>query len=92
MNELLGHPLGVPLRVRRKAEWNMTLPKLNKHVELNPNGDYELLGWRKQASLESAKRRKEAGTELPSDNRVIREYDSSKDVKDVDEDDLDLPF
>lgn len=70
----------------------MTLPKLNKHVELNPNGDYELLGWRKQASLESAKRRKEAGLELPSDNRVIQEYDSSKDVKDVDEDDLDLPF
>lgn len=70
----------------------MTLPKLNKHVELNSNGDYELLGWRKQASLESAKRRKEAGIELPSDNRVIQEYDSSKDVKDVDEDDLDLPF
>ena len=70
----------------------MTLPKLNKHVELNPNGDYELLGWRKQASLESAKCRKEAGLELPSDNRVIQEYDSSKDVKDVDEDDLDLPF
>lgn len=70
----------------------MTLPKLNKHVELNPQGDYELLGWRKQASLESAKRRKEAGIELPSDNRVIQEYDSSKDVKDVDEDDLDLPF
>lgn len=70
----------------------MTLPKLNKQVELNPNGDYELLGWRKQASLESAKRRKEAGLELPSDNRVIQKYDSSKDVKDVDEDDLELPF
>ena len=70
----------------------MTLPKLNKHVELNPNGDYELLGWRKQASLESAKRRKEAGLELSSDNRVIQEYDSDKDVKNVDEDDLDLPF
>ena len=70
----------------------MTLPKLNKHVELNPNGDYELLGWRKQASLESAKRRKESGHELPGDNRVIEAYDSSKDVKDMDEDDLDLPF
>ena len=70
----------------------MTLPKLNKHVELNPQGDYELLGWRKQASLESAKRRKEAGLELPSDNRVIQEYDSKVEVKDVDEDDLDLPF
>lgn len=70
----------------------MTLPKLNKHVDLNPQGDYELLGWRKQASLESAKRRKEAGTELPSDNRVIGEYDSESDAKNVDEDDLDLPF
>lgn len=70
----------------------MTLPKLNKHVELNPQGDYELLGWWKQASLESAKRRKEAGLELPSDNRVIQEYDSKVEVKDVDEDDLDLPF
>ena len=70
----------------------MTLPKLNKHVELNPDGDYELLGWRKQASLESAKRRKEAGTELPSDNRVIGEYDSKVEAKDADEDDLDLPF
>lgn len=89
MNTREGHLSGVPLRVRRKAEWNMTLPKLNKHVELNPDGDYELLGWRKQASLESAKRRKEAGLELPSDNRVIQEYNSSKDV---DEDDLDLPF
>ena len=70
----------------------MTLPKLNKHVELNPQGDYELLGWRKQASLESAKRRKEVGHELPSDNRVIEEYDSKVEAKDVDEDDLDLPF
>ena len=70
----------------------MTLPKLNKHVELNPDGDYELLGWRKQASLESAKRRKEAGTELPSDNRVIQKYDSKVEAKDVDEDDLDLSF
>ena len=70
----------------------MTLPKLNKHVDLNPQGDYELLGWRKQASLESAKRRKEAGTELSSDNRVIQEYDSKVEAKDVDEDDLDLPF
>jgi hypothetical protein len=70
----------------------MTLPKLNKHVELNPQGDYELLGWRKQASLESAKRRKEVGTELPSDNRVIQEYDAKVEAKDADEDDLDLPF
>lgn len=70
----------------------MTLPKLNKHVELNPDGDYELLGWRKQASLESAKRRKEAGLELSSDNRVIQEYDSKVEAKNVDEDDLDLPF
>lgn len=70
----------------------MTLPKLNKHVELNPQGDYELLGWRKQASLESAKRRKEAGLEVSSDNRVIGEYDSKVEAKDVDEDDLDLPF
>ena len=70
----------------------MTLPKLNKDVELNSHGDYELLGWRKQASLESAKRRKESGTELPSDNRVIQEYDSKVEAKDVDEDDLDLPF
>ena len=70
----------------------MTLPKLNKHVELNPDGDYELLGWRKQASLESAKRRKESGHELPGDNRVIQEYDSDSEAKNVDEDDLDLPF
>lgn len=70
----------------------MTLPKLNKHVELNANGDYELLGWRKQTSLESAKRRKEAGLELPSDNRVIQEYDSKVEAEDVNEDDLDLPF
>lgn len=86
----MGHPSGVPLRVRRKAEWNMTLPKLNKHVELNPDGDYELLGWRKQASLESAKRRRESGYELPGDNRVIETYDSE--AESVDEDDLDLPF
>lgn len=70
----------------------MTLPKLNKHVELNLDGDYELLGWRKQASLESAKRRKEAGLELSSDNRVIQEYDAKVEAKDADEDDLDLPF
>lgn len=70
----------------------MTLPKLNKHVDLNPQGDYELLGWRKQASLESAKRRKEAGHELSSDNRVIEAYDSDSEAKNVDEDDLDLPF
>ena len=70
----------------------MTLPKLNKHVELNAQGDYELLGWRKQASLESAKRRKESEHELPSDNRVIQEYDFEIETKDIDEDDLDLPF
>ena len=70
----------------------MMLPKLNKHVGLNPDGDYELLGWRKQASLESAKRRKEAGTALPSDNRVTQEYGSDSEAKHVDEDDLDLPF
>ena len=68
----------------------MTLPKLNKHVDLNPDGDYELLGWRKQASLESAKRRKEFGHEIPGDNRVIEAYDSE--AKNVDADDLDLPF
>ena len=73
-------------------KYKMTLPKLNKHVELNPQGDYELLGWRKQASLESAKRRKEVGHELPSDNRVIQEYGSDSEAKNVDEDDLDLPF
>lgn len=70
----------------------MTLPKLNKHVELNQDGDYELLGWRKQASLESAKRRKEAGLEVSSDNRVIEAYDSDSEAKNVDTDDLDLPF
>lgn len=70
----------------------MTLPKLNKHVELNPGGDYELLGWRKQASLESAKRRKESGLEVSSDNRVIKAYDSNSEAKNVDADDLDLPF
>ena len=86
----MGHPFGVPLRVRRKGLCQMGLPNLGHDVELNK--DYELLGWRKQTAVESAKRRKEAGTELPSDNRVIQEYDSSKDVKNVDEDDLDLPF
>ena len=94
MNELLGHPLGVPLRVRRKGICKMGLPNLGHDVELNK--DYELLGWRKQTAVESAKRRKENGTSVESDERVLKEYDKKEPW--VDESDLlsdidpDLPF
>lgn len=94
MNELLGHPLGVPLRVRRKGMCKMGLPNLGHDVELNK--DYELLGWRKQTAVESAKRRKENGTSVESDERVLKEYDKKEPW--VDESDLlsdidpDLPF
>lgn len=94
MNELLGHPLGVPLRVRRKEMYKMGLPNLGHDVELNK--DYELLGWRKQTAVESAKRRKENGTSIPSDERVLKEYDKKEpwaDDSDLLSDiDPDLPF
>ena len=78
MNELLGHPLGVPLRVRRKGMCKMGLPNLGHDVELNK--DYELLGWRKQTAVESAKRRKENGTSVSSDERVLEEYKEKEPV------------
>lgn len=94
MNELLGHPLGVPLRVRRKGMCKMGLPNLGHDVELNK--DYELLGWRKQTAVESAKRRKENGTSVSSDERVLKEYDKKEpwaDDSDLLSDiDPDLPF
>lgn len=94
MNELLGHPPGVPLRVRRKGMCKMGLPNLGHDVELNK--DYELLGWRKQTAVESAKRRKENGTSVPSDERVLKEYDKKEpwaDESDLLSDiDPDLPF
>ena len=94
MNELLGHPLGVPLRVRRKGMGKMGLPNLGHDVELNK--DYELLGWRKQTAVESAKRRKENGTSVSSDERVLKEYDKKEpwaDESDLLSDiDPDLPF
>lgn len=94
MNELLGHPLGVPLRVRRKGMCKMGLPNLGHDVELNK--DYELLGWRKQTAVESAKRRKENGTSVSSDERVLKEYDKKEpwaDESDLLSDiDPDLPF
>ena len=94
MNELLGHPLGVPLRVRRKGMCKMGLPNLGHDVELNK--DYELLGWRKQTAVESAKRRKENGTSVESDKRVLKEYDKKEpwaDESDLLSDiDPDLPF
>lgn len=94
MNELLGHPLGVPLRVRRKGMCQMGLPNLGHDVELNK--DYELLGWRKQTAVESAKRRKENGTSVSSDERVLKEYDKKEpwaDDSDLLSDiDPDLPF
>lgn len=94
MNELLGHPLGVPLRVRRKGMGKMGLPNLGHDVELNK--DYELLGWRKQTAVESAKRRKENGTSVPSDERVLKECDKKEpwaDESDLLSDiDPDLPF
>ena len=94
MNELLGHPLGVPLRVRRKGMCKMGLPNLGHDVELNK--DYELLSWRKQTAVESAKRRKENGTSVSSDERVLKEYDKKEPWAD-DSDllldiDPDLPF
>lgn len=94
MNELLGHPLGVPLRVRRKGMCKMGLLNLGHDVELNK--DYELLGWRKQTAVESAKRRKENGTSVSSDERVLKEYDKKEpwaDESDLLSDiDPDLPF
>ena len=94
MNELLGHPLGVPLRVRRKGICKMGLPNLGHDVELNK--DYELLSWRKQTAVESAKRRKENGTSVSSDERVLKEYDKKEpwaDESDLLSDiDPDLPF
>ena len=94
MNELLGHPFGVPLRVRRKGMCTMGLPNLGHDVELNK--DYELLGWRKQTAVESAKRRKENGTSVASDERVLKEYDKKEpwaDESDLLSDiDPDLPF
>ena len=94
MNELLGHPLGVPLRVRRKGMCKMGLPNLGHDVELNK--DYELLGWRKQTAVESAKRRKENGISVESDERVLKEYDKKEpwaDESDLLSDiDPDLPF
>lgn len=94
MNELLGHPLGVPLRVRRKGMCKMGLPNLGHDVELNK--DYELLGWRKQTAVKSAKRRKENGTSVESDERVLKEYDKKEpwaDESDLLSDiDPDLPF
>ena len=94
MNELLGHPIGVPLRVRRKGMCKMGLPNLGHDVELNK--DYELLGWRKQTAVESAKRRKENGTSVSSDERVLKEYDKKEpwaDDSDLLSDiDPDLPF
>lgn len=94
MNELLGHPLGVPLRVRRKGMCKMGLPNLGHDVELNK--DYELLGWRKQTAVASAKRRKENGTSVSSDERVLKEYDKKEpwaDDSDLLSDiDPDLPF
>lgn len=94
MNELLGHPLGVPLRVRRKGMCKMGLPNLGHDVELNK--DYELLSWRKQTAVESAKRRKENGTSVSSDERVLKEYDKKEpwaDESDLLSDiDPDLPF
>lgn len=54
----------------------MGLPNLGHDVELNK--DYELLGWRKQTAVESAKRRKENGTSVESDERVLKEYDKKE--------------
>lgn len=83
-----------PCRIRRKVGYNMGLPNLGHDVELNK--EYELLGWRKQASVESAKRRKENGTSVPSDERVLKEYDKKEpwaDDSDLLADiDPDLPF
>lgn len=93
MNELLGHPLGVPLRVRRKGMCKMGLPNLGHDVELNK--DYELLGWRKQTAVESAKRRKENGTSVSSDERVLKEYKEKEPVwndPELSDIDPDLPF
>lgn len=93
MNELLGHPFGVPLRVRRKGMCKMGLPNLGHDVELNK--DYELLGWRKQTAVESAKRRKENGTSVSSDERVLKEYKEKEPVwndPELSDIDPDLPF
>lgn len=93
MNELLGHPLGVPLRVRRKGMCKMGLPNLGHDVELDKNKDYELLGWRKNTAVTSAKRRKENGTSVPSDERVLKEHKepvwNDPTLSDIDPD---LPF
>lgn len=93
MNKLLGHPLGVPLRVCRKGMCKMGLPNLGHDVELNK--DYELLGWRKQTAVESAKRRKENGTSVSSDERVLKEYKEKEPVwndPELSDIDPDLPF
>ena len=72
----------------------MGLPNLGHDVELNK--DYELLSWRKQTAVESAKRRKENGTSVSSDERVLKEYDKKEpwtDDSDLLSDiDPDLPF
>ena len=90
----MGHLLGVPLRVRRTGMCTLGLPNLGHDVELN--NDYELLGWRKQTAVESAKRRKENGTSVSSDERVLKEYDKKEpwaDESDLLSDiDPDLPF
>lgn len=72
----------------------MGLPNLGHDAPLN-NNEYELLGWRKQTSVESAKRRKENGTSIPSDERVLKAYEELESVWDepeIDDDDFDLPF
>ena len=72
----------------------MGLPNLGHDVELNK--DYELLGWRKQTAVESAKRRKENGTSVASDERVLKEYDKKEPWADeldlLSDIDPDLPF
>ena len=71
----------------------MGLPNLGHDVELNK--DYELLGWRKQTAVESAKRRKENGTNVPSDERVLKEYKEKEPVwndPELSDIDPDLPF
>jgi hypothetical protein len=71
----------------------MGLPNLGHDVELNK--DYELLGWRKQTAVESAKRRKENGTSVSSDERVLKEYKEKEPVwndPELSDIDPDLPF
>lgn len=88
----MGHPSGVPLRVRGKVGYDMGLPNLGHDVDLK-NEEYELLGWRKQTAVTSAKRRKENGTSVPSDERVLKEHKepvwNDPTLSDIDPD---LPF